>query len=139
MNGAFHDTVEARRALSGETGQAYLQLLRFLEYTLHELPTGVLYGTDSADIADCQQLMAETYRLESLATALGIDLSDFITACRWHYEHYAHYLGRHRHFGNYARYMAQREAPETHHASPRWIGDPSRYDGRTGDDDRHAP
>lgn len=89
----------------------YARLLRFLEYTLHELPSGVLYGADGADEEQCSELMKDTYRLEELAKNRGIDLSKLLAKCRWHYERYPHYLSRHRHFGSYANYMAKYHAP----------------------------
>ena len=89
----------------------YERLLRYLEYTLHELPAGVLYDHDGADEKKCAELMSETYRLERLALDRGVDLAEFIAACRWHYERYPHYLSRQRHFGTYANYMAKHHAP----------------------------
>lgn len=133
MNNTNRNTAETRRLLASETGQAYLQLLRYLEYTLHELPMGVLYGANGADEAECRELMSDTYRLESLATELGIDLSDFIATCRWHYERYPHYLSRHRHFGNYAKYMEKHEAPSEHRGNPKWISD-TTSPSETGND-----
>lgn len=89
----------------------YVRLLRYLEYTLHELPAGVLYDANGADDKKCAELMRETYRLEELAASLGFDHSEFIATCRWHYERYPHYLNRQRHFGSYANYMAKYQAP----------------------------
>ena len=94
----------------------YERLLKCLEYTLHELPAGVLYGADGANAKECAELMSDTYRLEKLATARGIDLSEFLATCRWHYERYPHYLGRQRHFGSYENYMAKHHAPSTKRA-----------------------
>ncbi|WP_077038463.1 hypothetical protein [Pelomonas sp. KK5] len=93
------------------TDDEYTHLHRYLEYTLHELPAGVLYGHNSANEQECAELMEATYQLERLATERGVDLSEFLGACRWHYERYPHYLGRQRHFGNYANYMAKHDAP----------------------------
>ena len=89
----------------------YMRLLRFLEYTLHELPAGVLYDANGADEKKCAELMSDTYRLEALAKDIGSDLSEFLATCRWHYERYPHYLSRQRHFGSYANYMAKHNAP----------------------------
>lgn len=89
----------------------YQKLLLYLEYTLHELPAGVLFGHDGATEEQCAELMRETYRLEVLAKERGIDLSEFIATCRWHYERYPHYLGRQRHFGSYESYMLKHRAP----------------------------
>ena len=87
------------------------RLRRYLEYTLHELPAGVLYGVGGATEEQCAELMQATYELEKLAAARGVDLSMLVAACRWHYERYPHYLGRRRHFANYADYMARHSAP----------------------------
>ena len=104
---------------NSDEANEYFQLLRYLEYTLHELPMGVLYDADSADEDQCRELMQETHRLESLAKRLGIDISDFLATCRWHYERYAHYLGRQRHFGRYENYLRIHPAPTTTRANPR--------------------
>src|SRR3954468_5964852 len=94
-----------------EANDEYVRLLKFLEHTLHELPAGVLYDADGADEKKCAELMSDTYRLEELAKERGVDLSEFIAACRWHYDRYPHYLSRQRHFGSYANYMAKHHAP----------------------------
>ena len=93
------------------TDDEYTQLLRYLEYTLHELPAGVLYDHDGANEKKCAELMKASYQLERLAAARGTDLSEFLATCRWHYERYPHYLGRQRHFGSYATYMSKHSAP----------------------------
>jgi hypothetical protein len=94
-----------------EANDEYARLLKYLEYTLHELPAGVLYDANGADEKKCAELMSDTYRLEALAKGLGIDIAEFIGSCRWHYERYPHYLSRHRHFGSYADYMVKYHAP----------------------------
>ena len=93
------------------TKKDYEDLLRFLQYTLHELPTGVLYGADGASERECAELMAETYRLEQLSESLGTDISTFIDGCRWHFERYPHYVGRHRHFDGYESYIVKYGGP----------------------------
>ena len=97
--------------MKGEEKTEYQELLRFLEYTLHEIPAGVLYDADGATPEHCAELMKETYRLEALASDLGRDISEFISACRWHYERYPHYIGRRQHFDSYAKYMEKYGAP----------------------------
>jgi hypothetical protein len=43
---------------------------------------------------------------------LGLDdHQEFIDGCRWHFEHYSHYLGRRRHFVDYATYVRDRHGP----------------------------
>lgn len=86
-------------------------LKSYLRYTLHELPAGILYDANGADAEKCAALMKETYRIESLSAELGVDCSDLIAVCRWHYERYPHYLSRHRHFGSYANYISKYQGP----------------------------
>jgi hypothetical protein len=94
-----------------ETQKELGRLSRYLRYTLHELPAGVLYDANGADEQKCAELMKETYRLEQLSAELGVDSSSLIAACRWHYERYPHYLSRHRHFGSYKSYIAKHGGP----------------------------
>ena len=82
-----------------------------LDYTLHELPCGVLYDANGANEQQCQELMKDTYRLQKLAEALGEDANKFIEFCRWHYERYPHYLSRQTHFGTYGQYIVKYGGP----------------------------
>jgi len=82
-----------------------------LDYTLHELPCGVLYDANGANDKQCQELMKSTYRLEELAKLLGEDADKFIAFCRWHYERYPHYLSRQTHFGTYGQYIEKYGGP----------------------------
>lgn len=95
-----------------ELKQEYEHLLRYLEYTLHELPAGVLFDANGADEERCAELMRDTYRLEDLSKELGVDNDEFIQVCRWHYERYPHYLSRHRHFGSYKKYIEKYHGPK---------------------------
>ncbi len=92
--------------------ERYNKLLSFLEYTLHELPAGVLYDANGANEKKCAELMSLTYELEKLSIELGTDILSFIELCRWHYERYPHYLSRHKHFGSYKNYMEKHKAPQ---------------------------
>jgi hypothetical protein len=94
-----------------ELKKEYEDLLSFMQYTLHELPAGVLFGANGASEKECAELMAETYRLEQLSEKLGTNISTFIEGCRWHYERYPHYIGRHRHFDGYESYIAKHDGP----------------------------
>ncbi|MDR2188199.1 MAG: hypothetical protein LBE62_09125 [Azonexus sp.] len=97
--------------INGAEKEEYSQLLRYLEYPLHELPAGVLYDANGANEKKCAELMKDTYRLEELAAKMGSSISEFIATCRWHYERYPHYLGRHKHFGSYKNHMTKYNAP----------------------------
>jgi len=89
----------------------YERILEELEYSLHELPCGVLYGANGANERQCREFLDDTYRLEELSIELGIDISEFIKIARWHFERYPHYLGRQRHFGTYIKYIEKHNGP----------------------------
>ena len=79
----------------------------WLQQAVHELPAGVLYGAKGATSAECSDLM--TGLDDSAAVCARLALGDhelFIEDCRWHFEHYAHYLGRRSHFNGYESYVA---------------------------------
>ena len=88
--------------------EEYRRLLDGLRYAVHELPAGVLWSADSATEAQCGQLMKDLNRFEQLCRQLGHEHANFIEGCRWHFEHYAHYLSRHRHFDGYEDYIQRR-------------------------------
>jgi hypothetical protein len=96
---------------SKELDERYVRLFGLLKYAVHELPAGVLYGADGANAQQCAEWMADLNEFEALCGELGRDQAAFIEDCRWHFEHYPHYLGRRRHFVNYQRYIEDRSGP----------------------------
>jgi hypothetical protein len=99
---------------SGATpSEQYHQTLDWLTYAVHELPLGVLWGPDGSTPEQCSELMAGLEEFAVLCTRLDIDHAAFIENCRWHFEHYPHYLGRRRHFVDYATYIRDRNGPLT--------------------------
>lgn len=89
----------------------YEKLLRVLQYSMHELPAGVLWNPNAATAKQCVELMSDLYRFEELSKSLDIDQGNFIQDCRWHLEHYPHYLSRQKHFSSYAQYIQERKGP----------------------------
>ena len=89
--------------------------ISWLSYAVHELPAGVLYGANGASPAECADMMTGLEAFEALCVRLGRldDQWAFIEGCRWHFEHYPHYLGRRRHFANYETYIRNRNGPLT--------------------------
>ncbi len=96
-----------------ELTERYTRLLGLLKYAVHELPAGVLYGTDGASAKQCAQWMSDLDEFEALSGELDRDQRPFIEDCRWHFEHYPHYLGRRRHFVDYRTYIEDRDGPLT--------------------------
>src|SRR5262249_11386390 len=90
---------------------AYKSHLRNLEYAIHELPSGVLYGANAATGDQCKLLMNDLYAFQEVCRKLGIDREDFIQDCHWTLDHSPHYLSRHRPFRGYRNYIAKRGGP----------------------------
>lgn len=102
-------------SVSNEHDRAeYWRGLSWLTYAVHELPIGVLGGVDGATVRQCAEMLQGLEDFEKVCRRLGLDdHSEFIEACRWHFEHYPHYLGRRRHFVNYETYTKDRGGPLT--------------------------
>ena len=80
-----------------------------MDYTLHELPSGVLYGHDGATIPQCQEMLAELDDFVGHVKRLGLadDYADLISDCRSHYRSYATYLADPRGASSYAEFLSQ--------------------------------
>lgn len=92
--------------------QQYTDLVYWLHTAVHELPLGVLYGMDSASIKQCEGLLDDLAEFERLCADLGLDgQQEFIEGCRWHFERYAQYLSRVRHFNGYEGFVRERGGP----------------------------
>jgi hypothetical protein len=91
----------------------YARDRRWLTAAVHELPAGVLWGADGATPEQCAELMDGLDEFARVCDRLGLDdQKEFVVGCRWHFEHYPHYLGRRRHFVDYATYIRDRRGPE---------------------------
>ena len=80
-----------------------------LDYTLHELPWGVLYGHDGATIPQCEEMLAELDDFVGHVKRLGLidNYSDLISDCRSHYRSYAIYLADPGGASSYAEFLSQ--------------------------------
>jgi len=85
------------------------KLEQALSYAVHELPLGILYGTNGATEKQCAEWMRTLEEFQVLSNVLSIEYEFFTDDCRWHFEHYAHYLGRRRHFQDYEQYILERK------------------------------
>jgi hypothetical protein len=91
--------------------QEYVLLHDVLDYSMHELPAGVLWNPNAATEPQCKELMAALDRFVEICKALDVQADEFTEACRWHLEHYPHYLSRRRYFGSYEEYIRGRRGP----------------------------
>ncbi len=98
--------------MSRQIRERYEFLFRVLRDAVHELPVAVLWGANGASEKDCKGLLEVLVEFEQVCTVLGRNQADFIEDCRWHLEHYPHYLGRQRHFPSYDQYIRDRKGPQ---------------------------
>ena len=100
---------------NGAQGRAmkleFQRLYAVLDYSMHELPAGVLWNPDAATASQCIELMVHLNRFVAVSAELSIPTEVFVEACRWHLDHYPHYLSRRSHFADYANYTADRGGP----------------------------
>jgi hypothetical protein len=80
---------------------------RYIEYTLHEWPDGVLYGWDGASINEMQRLLELTDEYEALCQKLGLDNSALIAHTRNSYTQYLDYLTHRTDYKNFRDYLQQ--------------------------------
>ena len=108
--------------------------LRWLEGAVHELPAGLLWGANGATPEQCSEMLDGLDEFACVCDRLGLDdHKEFIDGCRWHFEHYPHYLGRRRHFVDYATYIRDRRGPVdvSLPPTPEWIRRQGRQHWRT--------
>ncbi len=79
----------------------------YLDYTLHELPSGVLYGHDGATPEQCDELGAllETFRGHVAALHEEDRFADLMAECDLHYRAYAVYLRTRRSGESYGQFL----------------------------------
>lgn len=84
-------------------------MARYFRYTLHELPTGVLYGINGASVTECQKLLASLDEFRELVRTEHLleDYQEAIEKWQFHYRSYADYLTHHQQYKNYADYTQQ--------------------------------
>jgi hypothetical protein len=122
------ETTEGKRSLviaSTEDDRArYVRDRQWLDSAVHELPSGVLWGADGATPAQCAEMLDGLEEFARVCVRLGLhDHAEYIEACRWHFDHYPHFLGRRRHFADYPTYIHDRRGPLRVSApdSPDWL------------------
>jgi hypothetical protein len=77
----------------------------YLNYTLHELPIGVLYGQDGATIAECEELLEKVIQYENLCNQLQLDEKELIENYKFYYTAYKAYLAVYPNYQNFEDYL----------------------------------
>jgi hypothetical protein len=70
------------------------KLAEFFRFTLHEVPSGILYGMDGATAEQCLKLEKELTEFCQLVAEEQIEnrFADLISSCRFHFRAYRGYL-----------------------------------------------
>jgi hypothetical protein len=84
----------------------------YFEYTLHELPAGVLFGADGATIEQCEELLNDLTRYEEVCSKLSIDPIVLVDECRFYYLHYKNYLTIYKDYIGFADYLDKHQNEE---------------------------
>lgn len=84
-----------------------LVMAGWLNYAIHEVPSGVLYGVNGASIDECQELLDVLDQFRALTRASGaLELwEDRIREWELHFRGYADYLSHRDQYTNYAHYL----------------------------------
>ena len=79
----------------------------YLEYTLHDLPVGILYGPDGASANECEELLSllDEFKTHVKITGQQERYSELIRECEFHYHAYAAYLRSGWPYEGYQRYL----------------------------------
>jgi len=87
----------------------------YLSYTLHELPTGVLYGCDGADKEQCKELLEFVQEIRGLLTEEeGKAYKQTLSRAEFHYRMYREYLLLpDRHPNGYESFLAEQADSQT--------------------------
>lgn len=80
----------------------------YLNYTLHELPLGVLYGYDGATVEQCGELLdfLAEFREHVVRTGQEERFRALIDQCDYHFHAYANYLRQDNREGGYKAYLS---------------------------------
>ena len=85
----------------------YDSAVRFLLFSIHEVPWGVLSRNSGANEEECYKLLEYTNEFEKLSQSLGKDDAELLAECRYYYRSYAAYQAERDSYQNFAAYLAQ--------------------------------
>jgi hypothetical protein len=77
------------------------------DYSIHEVPSGVLYGPNGASIAECQEMLEDITEFRQLAQNTGLlqDYEQRIDNWEFYFKAYADYLTKHEQYDDFADYL----------------------------------
>ncbi|CAL2095111.1 hypothetical protein [Tenacibaculum sp. 190524A02b] len=83
--------------------------LRYFEYTIHEVPRGVLYDNNGANIEQTKENLLKLNDFESLAEQLNEDIKLFMKNCRFYYETWISFLEDENFDSNFEQFLKRKE------------------------------
>lgn len=85
----------------------YQWLKEYLEYSIHEVPSGILYDANGATIDNLLEMLQDVDKFERLSNRLGINNEQLINDCRILYSAYKEYLQDRTSYKNFEDYLHQ--------------------------------
>lgn len=84
----------------------YHHLLDFFEFSIHEMPTGILNGMNGASKPDIPEMLKDIDEFERISGILNMPLyEDLINSCRKYYTAYGDYLQNLNQYESFEEYM----------------------------------
>ena len=77
----------------------------YFEYTLHEIPTGVIYGSDGATIEQCEELLNDLAKYKVVCEKLKVDNEELVAECKFFYSSYKDYLTIYKNYSSFGEYL----------------------------------
>jgi len=89
----------------------YRSIKRVLEYSIHEVPSGVLSGVDGANKEDIPGMLKRLHEFAAISKKLGKDDGRLIQICETMYEAYGQYLGSFEEYAGFEDYLIRHNIP----------------------------
>ena len=80
----------------------------YLHYTLHEMPSGILFETNGATLYECDELINEVHNYEIICSKLGRNESNLISKCKYFYQAYKDYLQDYKSNYGFAEFLTKK-------------------------------
>ena len=89
----------------------YRLLEKYIENSIHELPSGVLYGMDGASIEELEKMKKDLDTFKCLSKKLEKDNDGFVDFCFRIYNAYGDYLINRESYKSFVKYLEKHEIP----------------------------
>lgn len=84
----------------------------FLEFSIHEMPSGVLNGYDGASVSDIPAMIEDTHEFERISRKLNMPpCENLVEDCRRYYKAYGDYLQNLDRYGTFEDYLRMNKIP----------------------------